>query len=126
MKRKENKRYIMQKAKSFSSITRCYATLPPKPPTYWRQVSRDPHTFVIHLFQCGTCQITKALKVVDRQTAHLSSISTGALSAAHPDVQTVRLVNELKSVIFISFKLRFNSFIGPGWNQSINIPPEDA
>lgn len=59
-----------------------------------------------------------------RQTAHLSSISTDALSAAHPDVQTVRLVNELKSVIFISFKLRFDSFIGPGWNQNINIPPE--
>lgn len=67
MKRKENKRYIMQKAQSFSSITRCYATLPPKPPTYRRQVSRSPHTFVIHLFQCRTCQITKTLKVVDSQ-----------------------------------------------------------
>lgn len=57
VERKKNKRYIMQKALSFSSITRCYATLPPKPPSYWRQFSWEPDTFAIHLFQYGTCQI---------------------------------------------------------------------
>lgn len=57
MEKSENKRYIMQKVLSFSSITRCYATLPPKPPSYRRQFSREPGTFVIHLFQYGACQI---------------------------------------------------------------------
>lgn len=57
IEREENKRYIMQKALSFSSITRCYATLPPKPPSYWRQFSWELDTFVMHLFQYGTCQI---------------------------------------------------------------------
>ena len=54
--RRENKCYIMQQALSFSSITRCYATLPPKPPSYWHQSSGGPGTFAIHLFQYGTCQ----------------------------------------------------------------------
>lgn len=46
MERKEYKRYVKQKALSFSSITRCYTTLPPKPPSYWRQFSWEPDTFI--------------------------------------------------------------------------------
>lgn len=64
-----NKHCIMQKAPSFSSITRCYATLAAKPSIRLepiltgeggctrRWVGGGVHVFAIHLLQYVTCQL---------------------------------------------------------------------
>lgn len=59
---RENKHCIMQKAPSFSPITRCYATLAAKPdirlePTLTGEGGRGFHIFAIRLLKYVTCQL---------------------------------------------------------------------